>query len=499
MKCPKCGNVSVQIVWVCARCDYILDASFLGDDILDESSRRNRTSDVFAQGADAVILGRIGDDEVQSLHSAYSGNLVQSETGPVDEPSASQVFIGADLHAFFEPNAVLRHTPDAGVRRTVLSPMEAAVFELVDGTKTVAMLHAETGLDDADLRIALALLGEKQMIERVRIDAIVENPVSIDDATRELDDLPPLATAAPASTSDLPPPFEMPEDSATGPTAPLPTPTPEVAVLSVGAFIGPSVPEPILPEKSTAAVMDAPSLRPAMAVSPLTARPRPKVEPVRLSALHEARPDGPAEPEWKARGGLQIHSAQQATSTKAAALATEVKRAAEYYEQCLRDIREGKIARAWSYAKMAADANPREEKYLALLQDWSQVTSSAGKERSSTPDVAEGQRLLALSQTAEQEQKYTEAIELMRRACELFPNSASALNRLGVLLATRAKDFKGAYSVVIKAVELEPDNAVYRNNLMKMLAKVEESGEVAPSPKSPPGGGGGFFQRLRRS
>ena len=39
MKCRKCGHENVDSDWVCSRCEYVLDASFLGNDILNERTR----------------------------------------------------------------------------------------------------------------------------------------------------------------------------------------------------------------------------------------------------------------------------------------------------------------------------------------------------------------------------------------------------------------------------------------------------------------------------
>jgi hypothetical protein len=48
-------------------------------------------------------------------------------------------------------------------------------------------------------------------------------------------------------------------------------------------------------------------------------------------------------------------------------------------------------------------------------------------------------------------------------------------NRLGVLLATRRKEYQRATDHLIRAVELDPENAVFRNNLGKVLG-LEDAG-----------------------
>jgi uncharacterized membrane protein YvbJ len=39
VRCQKCGTENASDAWVCKRCDYILDPSFLGADILNEATR----------------------------------------------------------------------------------------------------------------------------------------------------------------------------------------------------------------------------------------------------------------------------------------------------------------------------------------------------------------------------------------------------------------------------------------------------------------------------
>lgn len=519
--------------------------------------------DVFGQGADPLILGRLDAGAIESLHSTQNANLVQSEEGDFNDPSAGQIIIGADLQLLLEPHAVLQHTSDAVQRRSVLSPLEAKLFELINGQKSVAVLREESDLDEGDLRAALALLGEKQMIERALMGGVLPPVEALHDRTCELDDLPPFATPASLSDDGHPLPFDPPEDDrdplgldplsrppqgiSTRAAVEKPrevsvglaaTKQPDLSVKTTTRADPPAVvehepaPLPFLTVEPVVAAPPHPArsvgtgktgqvaqgakgaaeaeaagadgaesvdaeLRPAMKTSPLAVRSRPKQEPMRLSSLlHDAQ--GPREaPEWKAKSALSVQHADGAGGPKPSTGRGDPKRAEEYYEQCLRDIREGRIARAWSYAKMAADANPREEKYLALLRDWNSVTMS-GSTRAPTVEQDEGKRLLAESQTAEQRGNYQQAIELMKRACELFPKSAWAYNRLGVLLATRTRDLRGAYDAAFRAVELDSDNAIYRNNMMKVLAKLEDSGPSNVQTGNAAEGQSGLFGKMRR-
>jgi Flp pilus assembly protein TadD len=87
------------------------------------------------------------------------------------------------------------------------------------------------------------------------------------------------------------------------------------------------------------------------------------------------------------------------------------------------------------------------------------------------------QELLNASQQAEQHGDIDKAVSLMNQLCALVPKSGSAHNRTAVLLATKKKRFREAYDHAVLAVELEPGNLTFQSNMLKILAKVEDSGE----------------------
>jgi Flp pilus assembly protein TadD len=69
---------------------------------------------------------------------------------------------------------------------------------------------------------------------------------------------------------------------------------------------------------------------------------------------------------------------------------------------------------------------------------------------------------------AERAGKLDEAIGLLERGIEEDPDPA-AYNRLGVLLATRKRQFGRARSLVETAISLAPENQAYQHNLAKIL------------------------------
>jgi hypothetical protein len=80
-------------------------------------------------------------------------------------------------------------------------------------------------------------------------------------------------------------------------------------------------------------------------------------------------------------------------------------------------------------------------------------------------------RLYRQALQREQSGRYDEAVRLLRHALQVNPNGAAIHNLLGVLLATRRKDFGGAIEALMKACELEPVNAAYKRNLEKVMEK----------------------------
>lgn len=62
------------------------------------------------------------------------------------------------------------------------------------------------------------------------------------------------------------------------------------------------------------------------------------------------------------------------------------------------------------------------------------------------------------------------AIRLLKEGIARAPNPAPLYNRLAVLILNRQRDAKQAEELLHKAIALEPENPVYRQNLLKVLA-----------------------------
>src|SRR5438045_2338870 len=113
MKCRKCGFENARDAWVCKKCEYILDPSFLGADILNEKTRDgvdDESGSAPSQvpeplelpfhdfGNDALILGRLGDDEVESFVTDRTGGFLPTSS---DEPR--QVYVTGEVRMLLLP------------------------------------------------------------------------------------------------------------------------------------------------------------------------------------------------------------------------------------------------------------------------------------------------------------------------------------------------------------------------------------------------------------
>jgi hypothetical protein len=458
---------------VCKRCDYILDSSFLGSDILNERTRDSLDDDLPEEsenelGGDALILGSL-DDNVEPI------SYTSDRTG-VKQKAPAQVYLTGEISRLLLPGRVLRHTSDADDRREVLSEFELAIFDLIDGVRTLAEVQEVADINDNELCVTCALLYEKRLIEAGDAgSAPAKKPparpvtADIDDHTNELHDLPPLARPGeieapspfdaeavererePETKREVkakkPPPipsddnetFRVPRSGAEkSKAATPPARAPEPQPLAQRKR-----PETVAPVAPAASVK--PALRPAMKSAPLPQKPKPALAvPVAASqpSVAAPRPAAPVTEQLK-------------------------RRASGYYDACMKELRTGRPGRAWGYAKMAADADPGEEKYQELLRDWSKI-ASIHNDRPASPS-----ELMAAAQEADNKGDTPKAVELLQKLIEMSPSSAAAYNYMAVLLATKMKQFRPAYDAAIKAVEIEPGNMSYQSNMMKILARVD--------------------------
>src|SRR5690606_16123428 len=190
VRCPKCGREADDDAVICAGCDFILDSSFLGDDIMDaEADRRAQTKEPATAArataapaknkkgkrakkaasdderrpgggeggswaADALILGDLDDDEVASFQASDTG-LAQREV------TMARMYVGGSIQALLMPDAIPEIAPDVALDSVRITPFERHVLELVNGKRPVARIKTKAQLKDDDFQTALALLADK--------------------------------------------------------------------------------------------------------------------------------------------------------------------------------------------------------------------------------------------------------------------------------------------------------------------------------------------------
>lgn len=157
---------------ICRGCDFILDTGFLGADILDEEKAlRPGAGGVDPAAfnlADAVILGSI-DDNSQSFETVDSG------FHQLKANFAARLYVSGQSQALMAPDAVPAITqPSDGMR---LTPFERHVLAFIDGKRPVEHIHRAAGLEEAEVKTALATLADKGVVKVVgRIFADLDAP-----------------------------------------------------------------------------------------------------------------------------------------------------------------------------------------------------------------------------------------------------------------------------------------------------------------------------------
>ncbi len=148
---------------ICRGCDFILDTGFLGDGILDEEQSLRPGAGGVDPGAfnlaDAVILGNI-DDDSQSFETSDSGFHMQQHM-------QARLYVSGRSQALMSPDAVPALAGiDAGdgVR---LTPFEKHVLAFIDGKRPVEVIRRAAGLDEAEVKTALATLADKGVVKVV--------------------------------------------------------------------------------------------------------------------------------------------------------------------------------------------------------------------------------------------------------------------------------------------------------------------------------------------
>ncbi|MBI5493453.1 MAG: tetratricopeptide repeat protein [Deltaproteobacteria bacterium] len=571
MLCPKCGRAVDQDAVICGHCEFILDASFLGDDITDDEKDHR-------PGKGGMKLGHDFGDAL--LLGDGSGNLETFDAGETalvhKEVTHARFYVSGASQALLAPDAIpalVEGVEPSGLR---LTPFERHLLAFVDGRSPVDRLRRKSGMDDLDVKTTLATLADKGVIRmagRLFQEAPGDKPratkVTWDEVSQKRRPPPPPPVrgkkgkarpepAAEATAVVAPPPPPPPPASVSGRrkkvvdkpgarTAPPPeTLTREedararqgshiVRLDELEARRPPPAPPPSNEELATppptdvagfaalplTAELPAGAMTAALERERSAARGEPVEEPeaappppvhLREPSLVEELPDDailpmeappPTPAPVEGPPGLLALDARGAPPAEEAArparalpprrtdgISHEQRyKAAKIFEQALKDLASGNVASARMNAKLAVIYDAGEPRYKEALDEWEKMAVAAAEPAKGKAREVE---LFESAQVAEGRGEFKEAVRLLEQAVEANGEVGALHNRLGVVLATRLKDFDRATEALQRAIELEPDNPTFKNNLGKVLAWAEAARDKDPKRGKKKGG---FFSR----
>lgn len=611
MLCPKCGRGVESSAVICGSCDFILDASFLGDDIRDDESEARPGKGGLKPQPDfgeAFILGD-GSGEMMSFEAGDTTMMAKEST-------QARFYVSGASKALMAPDAIPALKEGVDPARIRMTPFERHLLSFVDGKAHVDKLRKASGMEDLDVKTTLATLADKGVVfmaGRALADAPPRTPSA--PRKRPIDELespvgptgagprPPLdaapttihfdpsllaktqertvainveeleaarhemrakAAALAKERSDL---FEAPPRASTQAlpardldsgklgevpiTAPDPVET-EPAHDGVAGKVAPAAPpapdcplEPqeVLPEDFSSVLsvataqqeVDAKllaSTRAQLALDDTPSPPQPPIEPperehpaptpegvhgevnvlqaapavaalsqepaVPLEGAPALKPMPPPPPGTApapavppAAAAAPARPAPSEPQTQLPQVSHEQRaKAQKIFDQALKDVTAGNMSSARMNAKLAAIYDPSTTQYKDALRDWGNLAlaqAAAGDPASKPKEVI----LFEKAQEAESIGDFKEAVKLLEKALAHRPNAAALHNRLAVVLATRLKEFDRAFACLERAIDLDPDNPAYKNNLGKVMVWHQAAVEAGRLQKK----SGGLFSR----
>ncbi|MCB9650015.1 MAG: hypothetical protein H6730_26020 [Deltaproteobacteria bacterium] len=271
-------------------------------------------------------------------------------------------------------------------------------------------------------------------------------------------------------------PFPAPPPPLTvHPTAPSvrPSPRPAPSVRPASAVVVPAT-----TSSGQAPLLDPALLQPAEPSQVGAAPARALVDAVRRAPVMERRPGleapRPAEPEPapSAPPAPEPPKEPERASREPADPVDSLRmmKGQKLFDQALKDKADGNLVSARMNMKLAITFDPTNELYAEALEELSKNPDASRGSPQGPPGRSRAREYYDAATEAENIGDVDKAIELLEKAVA-ESRQAVFLNRLGVILATKRKDFLRAQDLIQQAIELSPGNATYEKNLHKVLSR----------------------------
>jgi tetratricopeptide (TPR) repeat protein len=375
---------------------------------------------------DALIVG----DPSHLLTMDENDFEIIEGTAQHGEHTGSFLFYANTGSPLLRTGAVPARTERAMAKDVVLTPYEEFVLALTNGKRTTSQIQELSGLPPEDFVAALLQLFDKKAI------AVPEDgPDEFDHETTNRNE-PELSDFERAPT------IAVEREHAAQAMEELSRSRRIVAL--DGA---PQLPSP--PKRLPFALPKVPAAAPAS----------PEPEPLPLEFLKEVEPTPePAAPSPAVPPSAERPAPVSPPGAGAPAIVQRLLSAAE------EDKKHGNLVSAKMNLQLALSFdrdNPAIHSAIANL-------SKAAKQVSAPAIQPKNRAYHEQATAAERAGRLDDAIGLLEWAIEDDPDPA-AYNRLGVLLATRKRQFARARSLVETAISLAPNNRAYQHNLAKIL------------------------------